>query len=111
MQEAVEQMGIRTIVPTDGRAQRACAAAADKPSAEQQKHSQMMCSQCDDVNHDGQLLLCDGCNKGYHTFCLQPKLKRVPVQIRSVLCSLLSVLSLLSALFSAQARASRNPNM
>jgi hypothetical protein len=24
------------------------------------------------------MLICDGCDKGYHTFCLQPPLERVP---------------------------------
>ena len=28
--------------------------------------------------NDSKLLLCDGCNEGYHTFCLDPPLKKIP---------------------------------
>ena len=30
-----------------------------------------------DINHD-QILICDGCDKEYHMYCLTPKLKKVP---------------------------------
>ncbi|KAK3234995.1 hypothetical protein CYMTET_54778 [Cymbomonas tetramitiformis] len=29
-------------------------------------------------DNDSKMLLCDRCNKGYHLWCLQPKLKKVP---------------------------------
>ena len=36
------------------------------------------CEVCDQTNHETQMLLCDGCEKGYHTYCLKPKLKDIP---------------------------------
>merc|ERR1712023_341836 len=30
-----------------------------------------------DINHD-KMLICDGCEKEYHMYCLTPKLKKVP---------------------------------
>ena len=36
------------------------------------------CEICRSSANDKQMLLCDGCDKGYHTFCLKPKLKGIP---------------------------------
>ena len=33
------------------------------------------CEVCNRSDNDDSLLLCDGCNKGYHMFCLNPPLK------------------------------------
>ncbi|KAK3260918.1 hypothetical protein CYMTET_30150 [Cymbomonas tetramitiformis] len=36
------------------------------------------CHVCKRSDNDSKMLLCDRCNKGYHLWCLQPKLKKVP---------------------------------
>lgn len=36
------------------------------------------CKTCKKGTKPEQLLLCDRCNDGYHTFCLEPKLKKIP---------------------------------
>ncbi|KAJ3693968.1 hypothetical protein LUZ60_009448 [Juncus effusus] len=36
------------------------------------------CSNCGSGESEAELLLCDGCDAGYHTFCLRPILPRVP---------------------------------
>lgn len=38
----------------------------------------IVCIVCDREEPDSHLLLCDICNAGYHTFCLQPPLNAVP---------------------------------
>lgn len=37
-----------------------------------------ICEQCRSGLHEEVMLLCDRCNKGWHTYCLSPPLKRVP---------------------------------
>ncbi|CAK9304282.1 unnamed protein product [Gordionus sp. m RMFG-2023] len=36
------------------------------------------CKICRKKNNPEQLLLCDGCNKGHHTYCVKPKIKKIP---------------------------------
>lgn len=36
------------------------------------------CSVCRRAKDPEFTLLCDDCNKGYHTYCLKPKLKTIP---------------------------------
>ncbi|KAK3268621.1 hypothetical protein CYMTET_22888 [Cymbomonas tetramitiformis] len=36
------------------------------------------CHVCKRSDNDSKMLLCDRCNKGYHLWCLHPKLKKVP---------------------------------
>ncbi|KHJ49020.1 Bromodomain protein [Trichuris suis] len=36
------------------------------------------CQICRDDNNESQLLLCDGCDLGYHTYCFKPKMEKVP---------------------------------
>ena len=36
------------------------------------------CEICHKAKDDDHLLLCDGCDKGFHTYCLQPPLKSIP---------------------------------
>jgi transposase InsO family protein len=38
------------------------------------------CSVCGDHRQGGKMLLCDGCNLGYHTYCLPEPLAEVPEQ-------------------------------
>ncbi|KAJ9528772.1 hypothetical protein QJQ45_000030 [Haematococcus lacustris] len=40
--------------------------------------SDFPCSICKSPADADRMLLCDGCGKGYHTFCLTPKLTAVP---------------------------------
>ncbi|PIK48684.1 putative PHD and RING finger domain-containing protein 1 [Apostichopus japonicus] len=38
------------------------------------------CEMCGHSNHEDRLLLCDGCNQGYHCECLEPPLESIPVE-------------------------------
>ena len=46
-----------------------------KPKA---RGSEVVCVVCRENEKDDLLLLCDGCNTPFHTFCLTPSLKEVP---------------------------------
>ncbi|XP_046439132.1 bromodomain adjacent to zinc finger domain protein 2B-like isoform X2 [Daphnia pulex] len=37
------------------------------------------CQFCHSGDKEDQLLLCDGCNKGYHTYCFRPPMDNIPV--------------------------------
>jgi len=39
---------------------------------------QQNCQFCTSGDHEEKLLLCDGCDKGYHTYCFKPPLDTVP---------------------------------
>ena len=36
------------------------------------------CEMCDSLVDDEKMLLCDGCDRGFHMFCLRPPLTVVP---------------------------------
>ncbi|RWS11594.1 bromodomain adjacent to zinc finger domain protein 2B-like isoform X13 [Dinothrombium tinctorium] len=36
------------------------------------------CQFCGSGENEAQLLLCDGCDKGYHTYCFKPKMETIP---------------------------------
>ncbi|XP_050358768.1 bromodomain adjacent to zinc finger domain protein 2B-like isoform X12 [Nymphalis io] len=36
------------------------------------------CQFCLSGDNEGQLLLCDGCDKGYHTYCFKPRMEKIP---------------------------------
>lgn len=38
----------------------------------------MSCQVCHTEDNPDQLLLCDNCDAGYHTYCLSPPLEQVP---------------------------------
>ena len=38
----------------------------------------MVCERCRRGDHSEHMLLCDDCNRGYHMFCLEPKMVHVP---------------------------------
>lgn len=44
------------------------------------------CEFCKGTAHDDQLLLCDSCDRGYHTYCLSPPLEAVS-RFRSICLS------------------------
>ena len=36
------------------------------------------CEMCGDGSDDVNILICDGCEKGYHLYCLMPRLQAAP---------------------------------
>lgn len=38
----------------------------------------LVCELCQGGHHEDQIILCDGCDKGFHMFCLNPPLEKVP---------------------------------
>ena len=50
-----------------------CEAQASQPIANSHK-----CFLCDRATYAAKMLLCDGCNRGYHTFCMVPKIVAIP---------------------------------
>lgn len=36
------------------------------------------CQFCTSGENEDKLLLCDGCDKGYHTYCFKPKMDNIP---------------------------------
>lgn len=38
----------------------------------------VLCQICRRDDNEAQLLLCDGCDRGYHTYCFKPKMESVP---------------------------------
>jgi hypothetical protein len=38
----------------------------------------LSCEQCRDTGNEDVMLICDGCDNGYHMFCLQPPLESIP---------------------------------
>lgn len=39
------------------------------------------CEVCRDIRDEHLLLLCDYCDDGYHTYCLQPKIEQIPEDV------------------------------
>lgn len=39
---------------------------------------QQNCQFCQSGESEDKLLLCDGCDKGYHTYCFKPKMEKIP---------------------------------
>ncbi|XP_003802850.1 PHD and RING finger domain-containing protein 1 isoform X2 [Otolemur garnettii] len=46
---------------------------------EEEEEDPTFCEVCGRSNHEDRLLLCDGCDSGYHMECLEPPLQEVPV--------------------------------
>lgn len=38
----------------------------------------LVCELCQGGHHEDQIILCDGCDKGFHMFCLNPPMEIVP---------------------------------
>eukprot|EP00656_Telonema_subtile_P037818 TRINITY_DN421_c0_g1_i8.p1 TRINITY_DN421_c0_g1~~TRINITY_DN421_c0_g1_i8.p1 ORF type:complete len:568 (+),score=62.46 TRINITY_DN421_c0_g1_i8:275-1978(+) len=68
LQESVELLGLTCNIPRDGI----------KARQLHKEHKETFCCQCSDKTQDSKLLLCDGCNKGWHLFCLEPPLQSIP---------------------------------
>ena len=51
---------------------------APAASDDEREYEEIFCAACNSGDDDEKLILCDGCPKAYHTYCLKPKLKRIP---------------------------------
>lgn len=47
-------------------------------SASESENDDVCCEECGSGHSPARLLLCDGCDRGYHLFCLRPILVNVP---------------------------------
>ncbi|XP_014245152.1 bromodomain adjacent to zinc finger domain protein 2B-like isoform X4 [Cimex lectularius] len=43
-----------------------------------QQNAPTNCQFCHSGDNEDKLLLCDGCDKGYHTYCFKPKMENIP---------------------------------
>ncbi|KAG1663201.1 PHD and RING finger domain-containing protein 1 [Nymphon striatum] len=50
------------------------------PASESGLHLLTVCEVCGQGDREDQLLLCDGCDRGYHCDCLSPALNEVPIE-------------------------------
>ena len=57
---------------------KAAAAAAAAASADVLDIDDAACVVCKSGDDDSNMLLCDGCDHGYHIYCCTPKLKKIP---------------------------------
>mmetsp|Transcript_15334 Transcript_15334/g.39028 ORF Transcript_15334/g.39028 Transcript_15334/m.39028 type:complete len:232 (+) Transcript_15334:294-989(+) len=39
----------------------------------------LMCGVCGQGDAEDQMILCDGCERGFHTYCLEPQMKQIPL--------------------------------
>lgn len=50
-------------------------------SSEEEKLDDLtFCEVCHQCNREDRMLLCDGCDRGYHLECLTPPLDEVPIE-------------------------------
>ncbi|XP_048001811.1 bromodomain adjacent to zinc finger domain protein 2A-like [Leguminivora glycinivorella] len=54
------------------------AAALEAATAWDKSVMKANCQFCLLGDNEGQLLLCDGCDKGYHTYCFKPSMEKIP---------------------------------
>lgn len=47
-------------------------------SSESSEEDDVVCEACNKDENDNKLILCDTCDDGYHTYCLKPKLNKIP---------------------------------
>lgn len=47
---------------------------------EKEDYSDVMCEKCGSGERDGEILLCDMCDKGFHMNCVRPVVVRVPIE-------------------------------
>ena len=52
--------------------------ARDTDVQESHSISQILCTKCHKGDQEESLLLCDECNQGFHTFCLNPPISIIP---------------------------------
>jgi len=51
---------------------------AEHSASENDEVSAMVCEACRGGHYEDQIILCDKCDKGWHMFCLKPKMKKIP---------------------------------
>ncbi|KIK96126.1 hypothetical protein PAXRUDRAFT_826282 [Paxillus rubicundulus Ve08.2h10] len=54
------------------------ASATSQPENDTKLTQEQSCEVCQKKNHDEEMLLCDGCDCGFHMFCLDPPLTTIP---------------------------------
>ncbi|KAI6152394.1 hypothetical protein BKA82DRAFT_4457467 [Pisolithus tinctorius] len=62
----------------DGFGRMPSATGATQPDEDQKLTQEQSCEICQKKNHEDQMLLCDGCDCGFHMFCLDPPLTSIP---------------------------------
>ncbi|KAK3579708.1 hypothetical protein CHS0354_025743 [Potamilus streckersoni] len=55
-----------------------CIHQIDRSIAWEKSIMKVLCQICRKDNNEAELLLCDGCDRGYHTYCFKPKLENIP---------------------------------
>lgn len=50
----------------------------EETKSEAKSEPNIVCSVCNVDKDDGQVVICDTCNKGFHLYCLKPALKKIP---------------------------------
>ncbi|XP_043948256.2 bromodomain adjacent to zinc finger domain protein 2B isoform X2 [Drosophila biarmipes] len=51
---------------------------ANQTNSSKSSNSLQNCQFCTSGENEDKLLLCDGCDKGYHTYCFKPKMDNIP---------------------------------
>ena len=65
----------RDIAPPQPTSPAGAPAGAPDPLAETAIHPDMACEVCRSAADDEKMLLCDGCDNGFHIFCLKVRLE------------------------------------
>ncbi|KAJ7565479.1 hypothetical protein O6H91_02G062800 [Diphasiastrum complanatum] len=60
------------------RGGRPCSRKASKGSRKRLEYEDVACEQCGCVDGEMEMLLCDGCDRGFHMYCLCPIMVRIP---------------------------------
>ncbi|XP_017069082.1 uncharacterized protein LOC108106499 isoform X2 [Drosophila eugracilis] len=66
--------GKRTKKKSGGKRRRS----ANNTNSSKYSNSLQNCQFCTSGENEDKLLLCDGCDKGYHTYCFKPKMDNIP---------------------------------
>ncbi|KAH8253044.1 hypothetical protein KR032_003327 [Drosophila birchii] len=64
--------------PTKKDNKRRSSSSSSSNSRKYSKYSLQNCQFCTSGENEDKLLLCDGCDKGYHTYCFKPKMDNIP---------------------------------
>lgn len=75
LEEHKSDDGVQTVVAK--RNHKSVGGLKRKDCKMQEEHDQI-CEQCKSGLHGELMLLCDRCDKGWHTYCLSPPLKQIP---------------------------------
>ncbi|KIK29056.1 hypothetical protein PISMIDRAFT_516418 [Pisolithus microcarpus 441] len=75
---ASQEQFTSTVMSRDGFGRGPSAAATAQPDEVQKLTQEQSCEICQKKNYEDQMLLCDGCDCGFHMFCLDPPLTSIP---------------------------------